>query len=446
MKQIAGIIVAALVAGTAVYIFKTGPTSISSTGSSENTAAMSVKIASLNKQLKQAQAQAGRVDVIETKVEVPVTPALPSAESIIEKLTKLDATDKRTLRRAVYYLETLVDQGDAAIPAIRKFMDKNVDLDISASLSDRRLVKPQLNKKGGIKDGKEAKEKKGGKEAFKKSEDPDKTKRKASAWNYFRPFPRMETDYPTTLRLGLLEATHNIGTDQAEALLLEVLDAAARGVEIAYLELSLQELSPGEYLDKILKAARDILADMPALSEDAMEVDLQTKGYLYAILVKYKDLDFVETAKDLLVRPDGSLDGHALSYLRQVLGADAIPILQTAISDNRITDGVARYAVRDAALYYVGQNAQANQILMDVVREGLEKQVEGEKFNWGEMKLSYTSLMRDVEIQSDQVLINRRQLIQDIREEFNHPELNQGLDRMDGALGRTLEGRQESEK
>ena len=325
-------------------------------------------------------------------------------------------------------------------------MDKEVDLDISASLSDRRLVKPQLNKKGGIKDGKEAKEKKGGKEAFKKSEDPDKTKRKASAWNYFRPFPRMETDYPTTLRLGLLEATHNIGTDQAEALLLEVLDDTARGVEIAYLELSLQELSPGEYLDKILKAARDILADMPALSEDAMEVDLQTKGYLYAILVKYKDLDFVKTAKDLLVRPDGSLDGHALSYLRQVLGADAIPILQTAISDNRITDGVARYAVRDAALYYVGQNAQANQILMDVVREGLEKQVEGEKFNWGEMKLSYTSLMRDVEIQSDQVLINRRQLIQDIREEFNHPELNQGLDRMDGALGRTLEGRQESEK
>ena len=140
------------------------------------------------------------------------------------------------------------------------------------------------------------------------------------------------------------------------------------------------------------------------------------------------------------------MDGHALSYLRQVLGADAIPILQTAISDNRITDGVARYAVRDAALYYVGQNAQANQILMDVVSEGLDKQVEGEKFNWGEMKLSYTSLMRDVETQSDQVLINRRQLIQDIREEFNHPELNQGLDRMDGALVRTLEGRQEPEK
>lgn len=446
MKQIAGIIVAALVAGTSVYIFKTGPTSISSTGNRENTAAMSARIASLNKQLKQAQAQAGRVDVIETKVEVPVTPALPSAESIIEKLTRLDATDKRTLRRAVYFLETLVDQGDAAIPAVRNFMAKDVDLDISASLSDRRLVKPQVNKKGEIKDGKEAKEKKVGKEAFKKSEDPDKTKSKASAWNYFRPFPRMETDYPTTLRLGLLEATHNIGTDQAEALLLEVLDATARGVEIAYLELSLQELSPGEYLDKILKAARDILADMPALSEDAMEVDLQTKGYLYAILVKYKDLDFVETAKDLLVRPDGSLDGHALSYLRQVLGADAIPILQTAISDNRITDEIARYAVRDAALYYVGQNAQANQILMDVVREGLEKQVEGEKFKWGAMKLSYTSLMRDVETQSDQVLINRRQLIQDIREEFNHPELNQGLDRMDGALGRTLEGRQESEK
>ena len=429
MKQIVVIIVAALVSGAAVYILKSSPASISSAKSSGDTTALAARIASLNKQLKQAQAKAGRVEVIETKIEVPIASALPSAESVIEKLTKLDAADKRTLRRAVYYLETLVDQGDTAIPAIRKFMAKDVDLDISASLSGRRSVKSQPNKKAGG-----------------KPKAPDKANRRASAWNYFRPFPRTNTDYPATLRLGLLEATHNIGTEQAEALLLEVLEATARGVEVAYLELSLQELSPGEHLDKILKAARDILADMPALGEGAMEVDLQTKGYLYAILVKYKDLDFVETAKDLLVRPDGSLDGHALSYLRQVLGADAIPILQTAISDNRITDGVARYAVRDAALHYVGQNAQANQILMDVVREGLDKQVEGERFNWGEMKLSYTSLMRDVEIQSDQVLINRRQLIQDIREEFNHPELNQGLDRMDGALGRTLERRQESEK
>ena len=325
-------------------------------------------------------------------------------------------------------------------------MDKDVDLDISASLSGRRSIKPQLNKGGEIKDTKEAARKKLDKDATKNPKDPDQTKRRASAWNYFRPFPQTNTDYPATLRLGLLEATHNIGTEQAKALLLEVLEATARGVEIAYLELSLQELSPGKHLDKILKAARDILADMPALGGDAMEVDLQTKGYLYAILVKYKDLDFVETAKSLLVRPDGSLDGHALSYLRQVLGADAIPILQTAINDNRVTDGVAKYAVRDAALHYVGQNAQANQILMDVVREGLDKQVEGERFNWGELKLPYTSLMRDVATQSNQVLIKRRQLIQDIREEFNHPEFNQGLDKIDGELGRTLQGRQDSEK
>ena len=435
MKQLIVIILAVLVSACG----KSGKTDQEA---ETNTREIDQQIVELRKQLAQAKAEAGRVEVIETKVEVPMAPTLPSAESVIEKLTKLDASDKRTLRRAVYYLETLVDQGDAAIPAIRTFMAKDVDLDISASLSGRRSVKAQLNKKGEIKDTKESAEKKGAK----KLRDPDKTIRKASAWNYFRPFPRMETDYPATLRLGLLEATHNIGTKQAKALLLDVLEATARGVEVAYLELSLQELSPGEHLDKILKAARDILTDMPPLGEDAMEVDLQTKGYLYAILVKYKDLDFVETAKGLLIRPDGSLDGHALSYLRQVLGADAIPILQTAINDNRVTDGVAKYAVRDAALHYVGQNAQANQILMDVVREGLNKQVEGERFNWGELKLPYTSLMRDAETQSDQVLINRRQLIQDIREEFNHPEFNQGLDKIDGELGRTLQGRQDSEK
>jgi len=411
MKQITVIILAVLVSACG----KSGKTDQEA---ETNTREIDQQIVELRKQLAQAKAEAGRVEVIETKVEVPMAPILPSAESVIETLTKLDASDKRTLRRAVYYLETLVDQGDAAIPAIRKFMAKDVDLDISASLSGRRSVKSQPNKKDKIK---------GDKKAGKKPETPDKAKRRTSAWNYFRPFPRTNTDYPTTLRLGLLEAT-------------------ARGVEVAYLELSLQELSPGEHLDKILKSARDILADMPALGEDAMEVDLQTKGYLYAILVKYKDLDFVETAKGLLIRPDGSLDGHALSYLRQVLGADAIPILQTAINDNRVTDGVAKYAVRDAALHYVGQNAQANQILMDVVREGLDKQVEGESFNWGELKLPYTSLMRDAETQSDQVLINRRQLIQDIREEFNHPEFTQGLDKIDGELGRTLQGRQDSEK
>jgi len=430
MKQITVIILAVLVSACG----KSGKTG----GQAEaNTTEINQQIVELRKQLARAKAEAGRVEVIETKVEVPMAPTLPSAESVIEKLTKLDASDKRTLRRAVYYLETLVDQGDAAIPAIRKFMAKDVDLDISASLSGRRSVKSQPNKKDKIK---------GDKKAGKKPETPDKAKRRTSAWNYFRPFPLTNTDYPATLRLGLLEATHNIGTEQAKALLLEVLEATARGVEVAYLELSLQELSPGEHLDKILKAARDILTDMPPLGEDAMEVDLQTKGYLYAILVKYKDLDFVEIAKGLLIRPDGSLDGHALSYLRQVLGADAIPILQTAINDNRVTDGVAKYAVRDAALHYVGQNAQANQILMDVVREGLDKQVEGERFNWGELKLPYTSLMRDAETQSDQVLINRRQLIQDIREEFNHPEFNQGLDKIDGELGRTLQGRQDSEK
>ncbi len=430
MKQITVIILAVLVSACG----KSGKTG----GQAEaNTTEINQQIVELRKQLARAKAEAGRVEVIETKVEVPMAPTLPSAESVIEKLTKLDASDKRTLRRAVYYLETLVDQGDAAIPAIRKFMAKDVDLDISASLSGRRSVKSQPNKKDKIK---------GDKKAGKEPETTDKSKRRTSAWNYFRPFPRTNTDYPATLRLGLLEATHNIGTEQAKALLLEVLEATARGVEVAYLELSLQELSPGEHLDKILKAARDILTDMPPLGEDAMEVDLQTKGYLYAILVKYKDLDFVEIAKGLLIRPDGSLDGHALSYLRQVLGADAIPILQTAINDNRVTDGVAKYAVRDAALHYVGQNAQANQILMDVVREGLDKQVEGERFNWGELKLPYTSLMRDAETQSDQVLINRRQLIQDIREEFNHPEFNQGLDKIDGELGRTLQGRQDSEK
>ena len=45
------------------------------------------------------------------------------------------------------------------------------------------------------------------------------------------------------ITIGFLEVTANIGTEQAEALLVDVLKSTGRGVEVAYLEMALQKMA-----------------------------------------------------------------------------------------------------------------------------------------------------------------------------------------------------------
>ena len=354
-------------------------------------------------------------------IEIPSQPAAqpteavaPRPEAIIAQLTELKVDDARAPRRAVYHLERLVDLGDAALPAISAFMEKDQDMAFSAQ--SIAPTNPQPAKGGG------------------------KGKRSGSEpWNYFRPYPRLQMTLPETLRLGLLEVTTHIGTSAAEALLLEVLENTGRGVEVAYLELALQKISPDQHVEKILAVTRKLLAIAPdANTEASLAVDRRARGYLYAILVKYKDRVFVPTAQKLLVRADGTLDGHVLGYLRRVLGADAIPILQTAINDNRITDDVALYAVRDAVLHYIGESPAADALLLQTVREGLARQEENGRLNWGVMKLPLQALYRNLGEQSADSLRARQRLVQQIRDEHDNQSLSDGLVKLDVQLEAAL--------
>ena len=141
------------------------------------------------------------------------------------------------------------------------------------------------------------------------------------------------------------------------------------------------------------------------------------------------------------MRPDGTLDGHVLGYLRRVLGADAIPILQTAINDNRITDPIARYAVRDAVLHYIGESPAADALLLQTVREGLSRQEENGGFNWGAMKLPLQALYRDLGEQSLDSLRARQRLVNQIREEHNNADLSDGLVKLDLQLDEAINER-----
>jgi hypothetical protein len=123
------------------------------------------------------------------------------------------------------------------------------------------------------------------------------------------------------------------------------------------------------------------------------------------------------------------------------LGADVIPIIQTAVNDGRITDIVARYALKDAVLHYIGQNAAADQLLLQSVQEGLNKQKEGERFNWGSMKLPTQALFRNLEDIPDEAIVARQRLLSQMRQQSTHPDFTGGLDRIENRFSSVLKER-----
>jgi hypothetical protein len=433
MKNVILMLAAAAVASGATYwLVSTDKSLVKEEATAELAREHETTQAGMRNELNAAKAQRPVIITVDNNEGEATTVA--SVEDILTRLQELKAGDKRAKRRAVYFLESLVDRGDAALPPIAAFLEQNVDLELQ-SLGDLKSqpAKEQKNRggKGGDKKGAKELVKGGGKGAKQPA---------AAAWNYFRPFPKPNDSFPATLRLGLLEVITAIGSTQAEKLLLMILENTGRGVEVAYLEIALQDIARDLYVDEILEATRRLLTALPPVTADSMAVDRRAKGYLYAILVKYKDLVFVDTAKTLLITADGRLDGDVLRYLRQVLGTDAMPIFHNVMNDERLTDDLDRYAIRDAILRHIGTDPQADVLLMQTVREGMAQQEEGGAFNWGPMKLPLSALMQGIDEAPAQNIANRRELIENLREEFDHPQLNGALNKMDAGLEAAQQG------
>ena len=412
--------VAAVATGATYWVVSTYKSSTKQEATTELARVHEAERAGMRSELHEAKTQRPAIIVVEGKGSEG--PTVATVEEILMRLQELKAGDARVKRRAVYFLESLVDRGDAALSAIEKFLEQDLDLELQSLDRPKEQVVKEGKNAGGKGDGK------GGK------------KTAASAWNYFRPFPKPNDSFPATLRLGLLEVVAAIGSEQAERLLLKVLENTGRGVEVAYLEIALQEIALNLYVEKILEATRRLLTALPPVTANSMAVDRRAKGYLYAILVKYKDLVFVDTAKTLLITADGRLDGDVLRYLRQVLGTDAMPIFHSVMNDPRLTDDLDRYAIRDAILRHIDTDPQAVALLTQTVREALASQEEGEAFNWGAMKLPLSALMRDADNIPARSITQRRQLIANLREEFNHPQLNGALNKMDAGLEAVQQG------
>jgi hypothetical protein len=348
---------------------------------------------------------------------------------IIEELQKLKPEDDRTKRRSVHYFESLVFIGPSSLKSIRTFLDAGVDIEYHQPKENRRDPFG-----GGRRSGRPGENKR----ERKRREDI----RASGAGNYFQPFPKPADSFPPTLRLGLLESVANISGPKAETLLIDVLNNTLRGIEVAYLDIALEQIAPGEHTERVLEITRDILANLPPIAEDASSLDKRTKGYLYAILVKHKDEVFVETAKQLLIGADGRLDGYALAYIRQVLGERAMPILLAAYKDPRITNEWEKFAISDAALRFIGRNSDADAIFHEMVSEGVADMKKKELMDFTKYEslfLPVGSLMRDAHEQTPEIIGNRRKLLGSVRKQSGDIFLQFGLSAMDKRLAEMQE-------
>ena len=349
---------------------------------------------------------------------------------LLDLLLELDPEEDYSKRRAVHYFETMVDIGPGAVADIRDFFTKDEDLVFKQDPEPRN--RNRWNRRGGSERQKQMQQE----------------IRDSSAIDYFQPFPKPSSGFPPTMRLGLLEATTKIGSQEAEQLLIDVLHETGRGVEVAYLDLALEEIAPGVFREDVLKETRSILAN-PLPESNATKLDERSKGYLYAILVKYKDEVFVEDAKRILISEDGKLDGYALSYLRQVLGERAMPIFLQAYSDSRITNQWEKAAISDAAMHYVGRNTQADEIWREMMKDGF-KNMEGESMfsekRYEKLFLPVMSLARDVDEQEVDTIKARRKLLGDARKGSSDILMQFGLTMLDRRMGEVQKKKEEEKE
>jgi hypothetical protein len=311
------------------------------------------KDAEIAKLKAQPDAPAAAVAVPTEKVimaAAPFAPAEESAQDILNDLLniKIGSGSERnnSLRMVVFKLELLAQRGPLAVPAIRSFLGRNVDV----SYNQQDDAQTQTNGNRGFNRGNNGGF--GGRNGARRA----------------RNLESLRTDWvaPPSLRLGLVGTLKEIGGAEGEQALAEMLASTGRGVEVAYLTVMLEELAPGKYRDDAVKAAKDLLMNPPAV-DSPDRLDELAKSYLYGVLEFYKDASFAVNAQQMLVGADGRLDQDAMDYLSTVLKDQSVSALYAAYKNSSLTNQFDKISVGREILNYVGQNSQANQMFTETL-------------------------------------------------------------------------------
>jgi len=324
-------------------------------------------------QLEASQTNSNSASAQTVVVSAPSSaPAEESPEDILNDLlaVKLGSGDARnaSLRLVVFKLESLAQHGNAAVPAIRSFIGRNVDVDYNA----------QENQNG---NGADANVANSGNAQTNNNNGGGGNSRRFNGGGFGggfaggfrggrrgRNLQNLRTDWvvPPSLRLGLVGVLQEIGGPESEQALAEMLSSTARGVEVAYLARVLEEIAPGKYGTAACAAAKELLLNPPAV-DDPDQFDDLSKSYLYGVLEMFHDASFAPNAEQMLVGADGRLDQDAMDYLNDVLKDQSVSALYAAYQNQNLTNQFDKMSLGREILNYVGQNAQANQLFTDTL-------------------------------------------------------------------------------
>ena len=403
MKQVAPLLVAAIVGLAAGYI-------LNSDNGQSTVAPDNAELEKLQKELKAARVQAGKTEVINTETEKVVErTVVVDPESYLAQLKTLrptGATRQQTMREIIHHMVGLTKSREIAIPAIREFLESKLDIeyDSTAQNFDR--------------------ENQAAREAESRGEEAQPNGIgsfiKSGFGSYFMSnmVAQMKRELePGSLRLGLFDVLQDIGGAEAEALLAHELSQTGRGLEVAYLDRILSDIAEGQYKEQVLNITHDLLVTPPAPTGSSL-LDESSRLFLFAILVKYKDATFVNTAKLMIINNEGRVDGAVVNYLTTILGVDAVPLLYAKIKDESLTDDGDKMALGDAILKHVGTHDDSNAFFAEVVSNQ----------ELGPLRFLALGHLTGGD-RAESTLRNRQKLIADIK--TNSPEdaaLNRALD------------------
>jgi hypothetical protein len=346
MKTILFLTRAASGALAAVVILTIGcgqsPDSGESSANSADVEALRKENGSLKKQLADVRS---RIDSLRAQLDgagAPVADGGLSAEEIINELmdVKLTTKNRRAAERRVQFLfESLIQQGDAAVPHIRAFLNKMEDVEFTVQRSE---------------------EEEEGRGRGRGNDWTERLRGRARGSS-------LDFEKPPSLRIGLMDALQEIGGSSAEAALGEVLSKTGRGFEVAYVAKAVRSMiGPDAFRDEAVAAAHELLSD-PLEMPNPNSFDRNAKRYLYSVLEMYNDQTFIQSAQGLLVRDDGKIDDTVLDYLDDVGKEQAMDAIYQAFSSGNVTDRGDLGDLARAGLKYTGVNPQANQMFKDIM-------------------------------------------------------------------------------
>ena len=321
--------------------------------------ALRKEIASLKTKLANAQSRLDSHRDQLNGVDAPSVADGLSAPEIIEELMeiKVSSENRRSIQRRIHYLlENLYEQGEAAVPHIREFLNKMEDIDFAVQRSGSRTIR--FSMAGAAFDrGLLLTSDKG---VYRLELGDLKTELDS------RHRATLNFEQPPSLRIGLIDILGEIGGNHAETALAEVLSTTGRGFEVAYTAKIIQRTIGKEaYRKKAIAAAHELLLD-PIDVVGGNRFDRVSKQYLFMVLEMYNDQSFIQSAQGMFINEDGRIDRTILDYFEDVGKVRALDAMVQAFRSGQVVeedmDNLA-----EATSRYVGINPQADQLFRDIM-------------------------------------------------------------------------------